>query len=164
MSTPNAHQFSFQSIDGEDMLFGDYDGKVVLVVNTASQCGFTGQYKDLQTLYETYKDQGLVIVGVPSNQFGNQEPGDEDEIKNFITENYGITFPMTQKYEVRGDNAHPFFKWAAQEDPGFLISGPKWNFHKYLIDKNGNLYKSYGSMTKPSSGEFQADIRNLLES
>jgi glutathione peroxidase len=135
----------------------------VLIVNTASECGLTGQYKKLQELYSEYKNKGLVVLGVPCNDFGGQEPGSEEDIKAFTSDNYGIEFPMTSKYSVKGSEAHPFFVWASeQQKGGFLFSKPRWNFHKYLIDKNGDLYKSYSSKTSPESKELINDIEALL--
>lgn len=161
--TLNAYDFSFQTIDGQPMPLSAYKGQVLLIVNTASQCGFTKQYKDLQTLYDTFQDQGLTVIGVPCNDFGNQEPGSEEEIKAFVSEKYGVTFPMTSKYSVKGDSAHPFFTWAKDENAsGFIFAGPKWNFHKYLIDREGNLVKAYGSQVSPSSDKLISKIRELL--
>lgn len=163
-SQPNAHQFNFTSIDGENFSMADYANKVVLIVNTASQCGFTQQYKDLENLYQSYKDKGLVVIGVPCNDFGGQEPGDLKTIKEFTQQEYGITFPLTQKYSVKGDNAHPFFLWASEQQKGaFLQSSPKWNFHKFLLDQNGDLYKSYGSHINPFSEQIRTDIESLLK-
>lgn len=163
LSPANAHQFSFKSIDGKDMPLIAFKGSVILLVNTASQCGFTDQYTGLQNLYETYKDRGLVVIGVPCNDFGNQEPGDLDVIKDFTKNQFGITFPLTQKYSVKGDDIHPFFSWAArQKKGGFLQSSPKWNFHKFLIDKNGNLVNSFGSHVSPTSSKVRQEIERVL--
>jgi glutathione peroxidase len=155
----NAYQFSFTSIDGTNMPLSGFQGQVLLVVNTASQCGFTKQYTDLQNLYERYKDQGLVVIGVPCNDFGKQEPGSLDAIKDFTTNQFGVTFPMTQKYSVKGDGAHPFFTWASRQKKGaFLQSSPKWNFHKFLINQNGELVKSFGSQINPLSENITREI------
>jgi len=163
-SIPSAHQFSFTGIDGKQIDMNAYSGKVVMVVNTASECGLTGQYGDLQTLYETYRDKGFVIIGVPCNNFGNQEPGDESEIADFVKTKYGVTFPMTQKYDVKGDDAHPFFAWAeSQKKGGIFFSKPRWNFHKFLIDQNGALVKSFGSQVSPSSRDIRDTIEALLD-
>lgn len=132
----NAYSFSFHALQGNDELpLADYKGKVLLIVNTASQCGFTPQYEGLEKLYQTYKDRGLVIVGVPSNDFGSQEPGSSEQIAHFCKLNYGVSFPMASKEIVSGDLAHPFYRWARREK-GF-IGAPKWNFHKYLINRQG---------------------------
>ena len=163
-STPNAHSFAFKSIDGEDMPLSDFSGKVLLIVNTASQCGFTKQYTDLQALYEDYKDAGLVVIGVPCNDFGKQEPGQLETIKDFTKSQFGVTFPLTQKYSVKGDDIHPFFEWAGeQKKGGFLQSSPKWNFHKFLIDQDGDLVKSFGSQVNPSSPKIREEIERLLK-
>lgn len=159
----NAYQFSFTSITGENMPLSQYKGKAVLVVNTASQCGFTKQYEDLENLYQQYKDRGLVVIGVPCNQFGGQEPGSPEEIQEFVDKTFGVTFPLTAKASVKGDDAHPFFVWAAeQKKGGFLQNAPKWNFHKYLIDTNGDLYKSYGSHIDPDGKTLTKDIEEIL--
>lgn len=163
ISSPNAYQFSFKSIEGQDIFLSDYKDKVLLVVNTASQCGLTGQYKKLQDLYTNYKEKGLMILGVPCNDFGGQEPGTEAEIKEFTMREYSVDFPMTSKYSVKGKDAHPFFVWASEQNKGgFLFSKPRWNFHKYLIDKKGNLFKSYSSQTEPDSKALLEDIEKLL--
>lgn len=151
----SAHQFTFVDIDGNSMMLEDFKGKIVMVINVASQCGFADQYTNLQKLYEDYKDRGLVIVGVPSNDFGGQEPGTEAEIKAHVSKKYGITFPMTQKYSVSGENAHPFYKWAAAQDKGGLIfSKPRWNFHKYIVGPDGSLIESLGSQVMPDSEQM----------
>ena len=159
-SDKTAYDFSFTSLDGEKLPLSAYKGKVILVVNTASKCGFTPQYKGLEQLYKDYKDKGLVIIGVPSNDFGEQEPGNAKEIKQFCALNYGVTFPMTEKQAVTGDDAHPFYKWAYSV-LGFG-SAPKWNFHKYLIDTNGHMVDYYSSVTTPESAKLKAAIEKLL--
>ncbi|MDX2113564.1 MAG: glutathione peroxidase [Alphaproteobacteria bacterium] len=151
-----AYDFEFTSLAGDAMPLSAYRGKVLLVVNTASKCGFTGQYKGLQALHEAYKDKGLVIIGVPSNDFGGQEPGSEKQIKEFCELNYGVSFPMTSKVEVTGKNAHPLYVWLT-ETLGFG-SGPKWNFHKYLIGKNGMPVDHFSSITAPDSDKLKAAI------
>ena len=163
MTVAGAYQFSFTSIDGAPMPLSDYAGQVVLIVNTASQCGFTGQYKGLQALYEQYRDRGFVVIGVPCNDFGRQEPGDNAVIKDFARTQYGVTFPLTSKTAVTGDDAHPFFPWAAAQKKGALLqSSPKWNFHKFLLDRHGQVYKSYGSQVSPDDKNLTADIEKLL--
>lgn len=162
-SVANAHQFTFQSINGDDMPLSGFKGKAILIVNTASQCGFTNQYKDLQAVHEMYDEQGLIVIGVPCNDFGKQEPGELETIKEFTQSKYGVTFPLTQKYSVKGNDAHPFFIWAGKQKKGaFLQSSPKWNFHKFLIDKKGDLVKSYGSQVSPSSRKMRQDIERVL--
>lgn len=155
-----AYAFSFETIDGDALPLEEYKGKVVMVVNTASKCGFTGQYTGLQALYEAHKEEGLVILGVPSNDFGGQEPGTEAEIKEFCENNYAVTFPLTSKNTVSGDEAHPFYKWARQQVgwPG----APKWNFHKYVIGRNGQLVDYFSSMTSPDSANLLLKLEEEL--
>ena len=159
-SDKSAYDFTFETLDGEPLPLAQYKGKVVLVVNTASKCGFTPQYKGLETLYEKYKDKGLVIVGVPSDDFGHQEPGSASEIKSFCQLNYSVTFPMTSKQAVSGEDANPFYKWAYSV-LGFG-SAPKWNFHKYLVDTNGNVVDYFASTTAPDSDKLISAIEKLL--
>ena len=160
-SDKTAYDFSFETLIGSDpMPLSAYKGKVLLVVNTASNCGFTPQYEGLQALYTKYKDQGLVIIGVPSNDFGGQEPGTAKEIQNFCKLNYGVDFPMTSKVAVTGAAAHPFYKWV--NDVLGFGSAPKWNFHKYLIDKNGHPVDFFTSITKPDSDKLKAAIEKEL--
>jgi glutathione peroxidase len=151
----------FTSINGKPLDLTALGAKAVLVVNTASKCGFTPQYKGLQALYDTHKDAGLVIVGVPSNDFGGQEPGSEAEVKSFCELNYGVTFPLTQKYPVTGAGQHPFYTAAVKA----IGAGaqPKWNFHKVLVAADGTPLKAYPSATKPSDAELLADIAAALE-
>ncbi len=158
----SAHDFSFVSIDGAPLPLSTFSGKVVLIVNTASFCGFTKQYAKLQTLHERYVEKGLVVLGVPSNDFGSQEPGGSEEIKSFCELNYGINFPMTEKVKVKGENAHPFYAWAAEE-VGF-VGKPKWNFHKYLVDPNGELLAWFSSPTSPLSSKVVTAIEDVLVS
>lgn len=154
-----AHDFSFTAIDGTPLPLSDLKNRVVLVVNTASRCGFTPQYEGLQKLYDKYKDKGLVVIGVPSNDFGGQEPGSNKEIKEFCEMNFAITFPMTEKADVTGNDAHSFYKWAAaQRKGGLLVSKPRWNFHKYLVAPDGALAGSYASIAKPDSEELTKAI------
>ena len=146
---------------GEPINLEHFKGKAVLIVNTASNCGFTGQYDGLEKLYRDYKDKGLVVIGVPSNDFGEQEPGTLDDIAKFCKFNYGVTFPMTAKYQVKGSNAHPFYKWARQ-NVGFA-GAPKWNFHKYLLNKNGDLVNYFHSTTSPNSTRVIKAIEAALK-
>jgi len=159
-SDKSAYDFSFEALDGSPMPLSQFKGKVILVVNTASKCGFTPQYKGLEALYLKYKDKGLVIIGVPSNDFGQQEPGSAAEIKQFCALNYGVTFPMTAKQVVSGNNAHPFYLWAYSV-LGFG-SAPKWNFHKYLIDTNGRVVDYFASTTAPDSDKLAAAIEKIF--
>jgi glutathione peroxidase len=157
-----AYQFSFVSIDGKPMPLSEFKGKTVLVVNTASQCGFTPQYAQLEEIYTKYKDKGLIVLGVPSNDFGGQEPGSNAEIKKFCEGNYDVDFPLTTKYDVKGAEAHPFYRWAAATagDPAV----PKWNFHKLLLDGNGNLIAEFPTKTKPDAPEVTQAIESSLGS
>lgn len=150
----------FTAIDGKPMDLTALGAKAVLVVNTASRCGFTGQYAGLQELYEARKNDGLVIVGVPSNDFGGQEPGTEEEVKTFCEINYGVTFPLTRKYEVTGAGQHPFY--AAAVDSLGEAAQPKWNFHKILISGDGTPLKAYPSAVRPGDAGLQADIEAAL--
>jgi glutathione peroxidase len=156
----NAYEFSFATASGEEFSLKQFQGRVLLIVNTASKCGFTNQYAGLQKLYEKYKEQGLVIIGVPSNDFGGQEPGANAEIQNFCQVNFGVSFPIVGKEIVSGDKAHPFYKWAYQK-LGFG-SAPKWNFHKYLIDRNGQMVTYFNSPTAPESSKVINAIEKLL--
>ena len=156
------YNFSFDPLMAEESIkLSDYKGKVILMVNTASKCGFTGQYKTLETLYQKFKTNGLIIIGIPSNDFGAQEPGSNEEIARFCKINYGVTFPITSKYSVKGDNAHPFYQYAKNE-LGFGTA-PKWNFHKYLINRKGVLVDYFHSTTKPDSPRLVKAISTLLE-
>lgn len=156
----SAHEFEFTSIDGKPMRFADWRGKVLLVVNTASFCGFTKQYEGLQKLWADNEAKGLVVVGVPSNDFGGQEPRTEGEIKKFCEGAFGVTFPLTEKYAVIGDGAHPFYKWAAAA--AGKDGAPAWNFHKYLIGRDGRLVASFSSRVTPSSSELTEKIEKAL--
>lgn len=156
----SAFDYGFTSIEGQPMPLSAYRGKALLVVNTASFCGFTKQYDGLQKLYDTYAEKGLVVIGVPSNDFGSQEPGNEQKIKDFCETTFGITFPMTEKAVVSGAAAHPFYVWA-RETLG-PKSAPGWNFHKYLIARDGRLVTSYFSGTAPDAKELVAAIETEL--
>jgi len=154
------HDFSATAIDGVERQLADYKGKVVLVVNTASQCGFTPQYKGLEELYKTYVDRGLVVLGFPCDQFGHQEPGDESEIASFCELNFGVTFPLFAKVDVNGANAHPLFEFLRTEKGGLVGNKIRWNFTKFLVDAEGKVVKRYGSTTTPES--IADDIEALL--
>tara|TARA_B100001248_G_C27113886_1_gene332570 strand:- start:44 stop:580 length:537 start_codon:yes stop_codon:yes gene_type:complete len=154
-----AYDYTFESINGGQIQLSNYKDKVIVVVNVASRCGYTPQYEDLQSLYNNYKDRNLVVIGVPTNNF-KQEPGTNDQIKDFCETNFGITFPMTEKVNVIGANSHPFYKWAKED---FGISAiPKWNFHKIIIDKNGKVKDTFASFTKPTSKKFIKSIEELI--
>ena len=153
------YDITINDIEGKQINLNDFKGKYVLFVNVASNCGFTRQYKDLQTLYDKYKDE-LVVVGVPCNQFGGQEPGDEEQISIFCSEKYNVTFPMTEKIAVRGSDQHPLYKWLTSKDlNGRKNSSVKWNFQKYLVDKDGNLIDYWYSLTNPTSSKITNYIR-----
>jgi len=155
-----AHDFQATTIDGETQELSGYKGKVMLVVNTASKCGFTPQYEGLETLYERYADRGLVVLGFPCDQFGNQEPGDEEEIKSFCSLTYNVSFPMFAKVLVNGDDAHPLFAWLREEKAGLGGGDIKWNFTKFLIDPDGKVVQRYESTIKPEA--LAADIEGSL--
>lgn len=155
-TNPNA---KVKSIDGKEVDFSQFKGKKVLIVNTASECGYTPQYEDLEKLYETYKDK-LVILGFPANNFGGQEPGTNEEIKEFCKSKYSVTFPMFEKISVLGDDMAPIYKWLTSKDMnGWNEQQPKWNFNKYLLDENGNLAKYYSSAVKPLSDDIVSQVK-----
>ncbi len=156
----NAHQFEFRTIKGEALPLSQYEGQTVLVVNTASRCGLTPQYRELQGLWERYKARGLVVLGVPCNDFGAQEPGTAEEIVSFCEVNYDIDFPLTTKQSVIGADAHPFYKWVAEVAGEDAL--PKWNFHKYLIGPNGDLVQVFGSKVPPDDAALVKEIEALL--
>ncbi|MDP3894788.1 glutathione peroxidase [Nocardioides sp.] len=157
---PNLQDFSATGIDGSDVDLAAYAGQVVLVVNTASQCGFTPQYQGLQGLHDEYGDQGFAVLGFPCDQFGNQEPGDDAEIAGFCERNFGVTFPLFSKVDVNGADAHPVFEWLRSEKGGLLGSKIKWNFTKYLVGKDGQVIGRYAPTTKPE--KISADIEKAL--
>ena len=156
MTTVN--DFEARSLAGKPVALRDYQGKVLLIVNTASKCGFTPQYEGLEALYEKYRDRGLVVLGFPCNQFGEQEPGSADEIGAFCQRNYGVSFPMFEKIDVNGDTAHPLYRWLKQTAPGVLgTERIKWNFTKFLVDRRGAVVDRYAPATKP------ADLSKAIE-
>ena len=153
------YDFSIESITGETINFKDYKNKVILVVNTASYCGFTKQYDELQELWDTYKEKGLIVLGVPSNSF-NQEKNNNSDIKEFCEVNFNIDFPLTAITEVKGENAHPIYVWAVDNFGKSAV--PKWNFHKILINKEGKIQKTYSSFTNPMSNKIKGEIEKIL--
>jgi glutathione peroxidase len=162
MPAQSLHGFEALSIDGKRAQLAALQGKVVLIVNTASECGFTPQFAGLEALWEKYRDQGLVVVGFPSNEFGGQDPGTNEEIGAFCQKNYGVTFPMMSKIETNGTNAHPLYRWLVAEAPGLLGSKPiKWNFTKFLVGRDGRVVKRYGPADKPEA--IEGDIAAALE-
>lgn len=154
------YDYKVKSISGEEVSMSEYKGKVVLIVNTASKCGFTKQYEGLEELYEKYKDQGFVILGFPCNQFGAQEPGDNEEIKNFCTSTFSVTFPMMSKIDVNGDDADPLYKFLKKEKGGILGDDIKWNFTKFLIDREGNVVDRFASQKTPKA--LEKEVEKLL--
>lgn len=163
MNSKNIYNYSAKDTSGKELSLESYKGKVILIVNTASKCGFTPQLEDLEATYQRYKDQGFEILGFPSNNFGGQEPLEGNDLGEFCAINYGVTFKIFDKIDVVGKEQHPLFKFlSSKSENGILNSQPKWNFHKYLIDKNGNVVDYYYSLTKPSGKKITKAIENLL--
>ena len=156
----NVYQFELKTIDGERLPLKDYEGKVIFIVNTASQCGFTSQYKELQTLWDRFRGKQFILLGIPSNDFGNQEPGDAGEIKQFCKANYDTDFTLSEKISVKGENAHPLYQWVATHKGGAAI--PKWNFHKIIIDREGRLAAWFDSAAEPQDQKVVTTIERLL--
>jgi glutathione peroxidase len=159
-ATKTAHGFVFKSIEGEHLPLSSFSGKAVLIVNTASHCGFTRQYDALQDLWQRFQSQGLVVLGVPSDDFGGQEPGTEDEIKTFCEVNFDVDFPLTEKVQVKGTVAHPFYRWAAGKFG--MAAKPRWNFHKYLITPDGQLADWFSTPTSPVSARVIKAVEQVL--
>jgi glutathione peroxidase len=161
MSEQSIGDFDARTIDGKTVKLSKFKGKVLLIVNTASACGFTPQFGGLEKLWEQYKDQGLVVLGFPSNEFGAQDPGSDGEIASFCQVNYGVSFPMMSKIEVNGSGAHPLYRWLTKEAPGFLgTQGNKWNFTKFLIGRDGQVIKRYAPQDAPEklAGDIEAAL------
>ena len=156
----NFFDFIIEDINENKLYLSTYKNKTILLVNVASNCGFTKQYADLQDLFERYKEKDFIVLGIPSNQFGGQEPGSNNEIKDFCETNFNITFPMTSKYDVKGDNAHSIYQWAKKNHGKSTI--PKWNFHKILINKDGKIEETYSSFTNPMSEKILSKIEEIL--
>ena len=156
----NIYQFNFNQLDGEEISLSKFKGKAILVVNTASFCGLTYHYTGLEKLYKEYKEKGLVIIGFPCNQFGKQEPGTSEEINDFCNLNYDVTFPMSTKVDVNGKNAHPLFKYLKSELKGTLTNNVKWNFTKFLINRDGVPFKRFSSTTEPE--DISSSIDEVL--
>jgi glutathione peroxidase len=157
----SVYDFEASSIDGKPVALADYRGRVLLIVNTASQCGFTPQFTGLEQLWETYRERGLVVLGFPCNQFGQQDPGSEAEISSFCSLNYGVSFPMMKKVDVNGADAHPLYRWLTAEAPGLLgTKAIKWNFTKFLVGRDGAVLKRYAPTDTPES--LKADIERAL--
>ena len=155
------YDFKAKKINGQEVEMKDYEGKVVLIVNTASKCGFTPQFAELENLYKEYKDSGLEILGFPCNQFAKQDSGSNEEIHSFFQLNYGVSFNMFEKIEVNGKNAHPLYRFLKDQQGGIMGSDIKWNFTKFLIDRDGNVVKRYAPIVKPS--KIESDIKDLLK-
>ncbi|KAF8936133.1 glutathione peroxidase [Dissophora ornata] len=160
MSTPNFFDLSAKNKAHKEISMKEFEGKVVLVVNVASKCGFTKQYAGLEELYKKYKDQGLVIIGFPCNQFGGQEPGSNEEIESFCQLNFGVTFPLMDKVDVNGDNEDPVYTYLKSQKKSLMMSRIKWNFEKFLIAKDGTVYERYASTTTPES--IAKDVEKLI--
>ena len=152
--------FDIKDINEKQLDLSKYKNKTILLVNVASNCGFTKQYSELQELFEKYKDKGLIVIGIPSNQFGGQEPGNNNEIKDFCETNFNITFPLTSKFDVKGTNAHPIYIWAKENYGSSTV--PKWNFHKILINKNGIVEDTFSSFTSPMSKKLKNKLEKIL--
>ena len=161
MSSPSIYDFQAQSISGKDLPLNHFKGQVMLIVNTASKCGFTPQFGGLEALHQSHAGKGLVVLGFPSNQFGAQDPGSNDEIASFCQVNYGVSFPMMAKVEVNGGGAHPLFQWLKSEAPGLLgTQAIKWNFTKFLVGRDGQVIRRYGPQDSPAS--LAADVQAAL--
>jgi glutathione peroxidase len=161
MSEQSIGDFDARTIDGKTVKLSRFEGKVLLIVNTASACGFTPQFGGLEKLWEQYQERGLVVLGFPSNEFGSQDPGSNDEIASFCQVNYGVSFPMMAKVEVNGSGAHPLYKWLTKEAPGFLgTQGIKWNFTKFLVGRDGQVIKRYAPQDAPEklAGDIEAAL------
>ncbi|UXI70373.1 glutathione peroxidase [Tahibacter amnicola] len=156
-----AYDFTATTLEGEERSLKDYKGKALLIVNVASKCGFTPQYKGLEALHRKYQDKGLVVLGFPCDQFGHQEPGDADEIRNFCSLNYDVSFPLFAKIDVNGEKAHPLYRWLKGEKPGFLgTEGIKWNFTKFLVGRDGKVIDRFGSADSPE--KIEKDVAAAL--
>jgi glutathione peroxidase len=164
MSTTNhpttAYDFAFETIDGKPLPLASFHGKAILVVNTASECGYTPQYEGLERLWRSHRGEGLVVLGVPCNDFGAQEPGTDSQIEKFCSRDHGVTFPLTRKSVVKGKDAHPFYRWA-NEQAG-VLGQPRWNFHKYLFDRDGRFVTWFSTVTMPDSPKVIAAIQAAM--
>ena len=161
-STGSLYDITLNALSGEPMDLSQFKNKPIMIVNVASKCGFTKQYKGLEELYQAYKKDGLIVIGVPSNDFGNQEPGTADEIQSFCQLTYGVSFPMAEKVVTKGDGQHPLYAFLTQSNPK-LTGNVKWNFEKFIIDTNGQVVARYGSFTKPMSSSIQKTIQQLVD-
>lgn len=156
------YDFELNSLSGDEISLSEFEGNVLLIVNTASECGYTPQYKELQELYETYNDEGFYVLGFPANNFGGQEPGSDEEIAQFCELNYGVTFPMFSKISVKGDDQHPLYNYLTQADNPDFTGEIGWNFEKFLIDRNGNIVRRFKSNVTPTGDELTDSLKELL--
>ncbi len=156
------YDFELDSLSGDEISLSEFEGNVLLIVNTASECGYTPQYKELQELYETYNDEGFYVLGFPANNFGGQEPGSDEEIAEFCELNYGVTFPMFSKISVKGDDQHPLYNYLTQVDNPDFTGEIGWNFEKFLIDRNGNIVRRFKSNVTPMGDELTESLKELL--
>lgn len=154
------YEFNAKDLNGNEVDFNQFKDKVLLIVNTASKCGFTPQFEGLEKLHQSYKDQGLVVIGFPCNQFGSQDPGSNEEIGEFCQKNYGVSFLMMQKIDVNGDNEHPLYTWLKKQEGGFLTDSIKWNFTKFLVNRQGEVVDRFAPTTKPKA--IESEIVKLL--
>ncbi len=161
-TTDSIYDFKLTGIEGDKLDLASYEGRALLIVNTASECGYTPQYSGLQKLYEEYKEEGFTIIGFPANNFGGQEPGSDHDILQFCEVNYGVTFPLASKVSVKGDDIHPLFAYLTTTENKSFKGDIKWNFEKFLIDKNGNLVERFRSNVKPESEQLKSAIKELL--
>ena len=156
------YDFELDSLSGDEISLSEFEGNVLLIVNTASECGYTPQYKELQELYETYNEEGFYVLGFPANNFGGQEPGSDEEIAQFCELNYGVTFPMFSKISVKGDDQHPLYQYLTQADNPDFTGEIGWNFEKFLIDRNGNIVRRFKSNVTPMGDELTESLKDLL--
>lgn len=156
------YDFELNSLSGDEVSLSEFKGNVLLIVNTASECGYTPQYKELQELYETYNDEGFYVLGFPANNFGGQEPGSDEEIAQFCELNYGVTFPMFSKISVKGDDQHPMYNYLTQAENPDFTGEIGWNFEKFLIDRNGNIVRRFKSNVTPTGDELTESLKELL--
>lgn len=154
--------FKLKNISGEEIALSDYEGEVLLIVNTASECGFTPQYEGLQSLYEKYRSRGFSVLGFPANNFGGQEPGTEKEIQQFCDTTFGVTFPLFSKVSVKGGDQHPLFEWLTSQEAKGASGAIKWNFEKFLLDREGTLVRRFRSVTRPDRKKMESAVRELL--
>jgi len=158
----SVYDFEMKNLSGDNISLSSYEGNVILIVNTASECGYTPQYKELQQLYEEYKDQGFYVLGFPANNFGGQEPGSDEEIAEFCEMNYGVTFPMFSKISVKGDDQHPLYQYLTSVDNQDFEGEIGWNFEKFLIDRNGNVVRRFKSNVTPMGNELMSSLEKIL--